>query len=156
MGVRSEGFSTFPNAFHQASRIREEEPYKQGGFNWIGLLFAFAAIAFFFNAGPRLLNMSSIGVWFLGGIGLIVLVFWIIRSLLPKWALGSVSAELDAESYCTGGTIGGTISISPRKSVEINGIQMTVSGEENKAAVVVIGEPTDTHSTKEKSSSRNR
>ena len=108
----------------------KKSSYKQGGFNWIGLLFAFAALAFFFNAGPRLFSLSSIGVWFLGGIGVIVLVFWIIRSVLPKWALGSVSAELDAESYCTGGTIGGTISISPRKSVQINGIQMTVSGQE--------------------------
>ena len=108
----------------------EKGSYKEGGINWIGLLIAFAAIAFAFSPGPRLLNLPLAGVWWLGVVGIFCLVPWIIRNVLPKWALGSISAELDAESYCTGGTIGGTISISPRKSVQINGIQMTVSGEE--------------------------
>ena len=71
---------------HQGSG--KKSSYKQGGFNWIGLLFAFAALAFFFNAGPSLLNLSSIGVWFLGGIGLLCPGLLIIRSVLPQMGFG--------------------------------------------------------------------
>ena len=107
---------------------RKPRKKKNGG--CLGLIVIFVIYMFVMRSGPQLLNIPKIGIWFMGALGLAVFLFWFIRSFLPKWALGSIEADLDREQFVAGEAVEGKITISPRKQIAINGIDMTVTGAE--------------------------
>ena len=60
------------------------------------------------------------------GVGL----FFVVRFLLPAWALGEVVCNLDAEQVSPGQQVDGELTIQPKKNVSINEITLCLSAQE--------------------------
>ncbi|TWU43982.1 hypothetical protein Q31b_15160 [Novipirellula aureliae] len=71
-----------------------------------------------------------IPIIFLGAFGLIGASVFLVKSVLPKWVLGQVACDLGMTTVSPGQTIKGQLSFSPRKNLQINGITMKVSANE--------------------------
>lgn len=93
----------------------------------LGLIAAAVAIYLFIDSG---FDFFGTYAWFVGALGIIAAGYFVIFHLLPKWALGTVDAALNSETVSAGEAIEGHLTITPKKSVKIGGIEMVITAEE--------------------------
>ena len=93
----------------------------------LGLIAAGVAIYIFIDSDFDFFGTYG---WFIGALGIIGAGYLIIFHLLPKWALGTVDATLSSETVKAGEAIEGHLTITPRKSVKIGGIEMVITAKE--------------------------
>ena len=113
-----------------ATKFEQEwsrEAEKKSNSSCLGLIVAAAVIYFFIDSG---FDFFGTYAWFVGALGILAAGYFFIVYLLPKWALGAVDATLDSEIVPAGQAIEGSLTITPKKSVEIGGIEMVITAEE--------------------------
>lgn len=96
---------------------------------FVGVIFAIIIAVFFTVGMGMVVGLGWIGVPFLL-LPLSGMVFWFLKTWLPRFLLGKVECELAEQAVVPGGSLTGELVLKPRRSVAINGITMKLEGRE--------------------------